>query len=204
MAFSLYVKEMFPESKKDRFSSLSAFTVCTPHGIPFSVIKCFWDYEAKPVVIFFDIEKKEALYSDKLTPVNCSLSALSSSTRTFAFIRKIKYRSSNEQGFNCNYSKQFLTMKNRISQKKRNIEILCTFKVSSVNFNKQGTHIIMHGLDRCKGAPSYQIVPLAMVPLKSKTCNIDHLCQPDNVNKATPFQSYLRERLICKNIEEST
>jgi len=142
-----------------------------------------------------DTEKKEVLYSaieDIDRKYLCF--ALSSSGKMIASVELVLW------DFNLPSHlayKNELKIKNFDAKKARRFQSICTLKkINSLDFNKQGTHIIIRGSQVFQDKKDVSCYQLFSLKEPDKDISMDKII---NVEKTLRY--YLREKFVCKAIK---
>jgi hypothetical protein len=177
----------------------------SPDQTKIALLEVPWPYTksnlSKPMITLIDAKKDKKIWSGE-SRYSLILVALSQHADTFAYIRrhigKGKDDATEEEDLQWSME-HVLVIKNRVTKRVQKCIVPYTyFVIRSIGFNKQGTHIAVHGLDADQLSEEEHASNYADIPSKH---HIIFPLKSNMQNKRTDknrLLTYFRQQRVCK------
>lgn len=203
-------KKAIPEKCSDHIPSftlgtgLKTVSAYCPHNKTIALlIKLYNEVKATGTLMFIDRYNNQKICDIPLNYNHISTIAISRNRDMFAIIHEIEQCRSN--AIEIMQYKSILLVKNINTHKEEIYDIPSNFAITNtpdhpkIDFNKQGTHIILRGYGREYDNPYYMPIPAA-------ECPAHHIIFPLTVNtpnqnaKNKTLEKYFRQQGVCKEL----
>lgn len=166
-----------------------------PNNKIIALLQSFPEQEANTTLTVIDKKNNKILYTQFIGLNFCFNIAISHNGTMIATALLNALVNKNAQNNQFETFEEIVVIKNIISKKEEAFDIPYTFSSRlerpALAFNKQGTHIILHGTDSTQlknnSSDHHMIIPLTINP------------SIDNDNKKT-LEKYFAQKMICKNL----